>query len=100
MPKIVKNFAQLEGPIFAYLYPDGTLSFEIRNIGRDAPWSYAQSIVLSPEGVKNLIDVLDSRRRTMRAPDKGGDWLCKNCNCANLLSDNACTSCGTPRPRG
>ena len=26
-----------------------------------------------------------------------GDWLCKNCNCANLPTDQNCTSCGTPR---
>lgn len=68
---------------------------EIKDVARDV-----QDLDRRIENLEYQVAELIRDAELQRSPDKGGDWLCKNCNCANLPVDNACTSCGTPRPRG
>lgn len=74
----------------------GMLIEDLRNV---QAWLGHGDIQKAHEYLESIIVSLESAQ-LQRSPDKGGDWLCKNCNCANLPVDNACTSCGTPRPCG
>jgi hypothetical protein len=113
MAKLVTAKVQLEGIIFAFLSQDGSLTIESRSNGTLKKWSYREEVVLSPEGVKVLCDLLDTRGRTLRAAELGRepfnkhlpmpiDWapvaVCSDCTDEFATDLHMCINCGKPNP--
>ena len=78
MARIVKNFANLEGNIWAFSYPDGSLTIEVRYKGKGKQWSYRDAVEISPEGVKLLLEVLDRDAQLRIGADDAGH-TCPSC---------------------
>jgi hypothetical protein len=92
MPRLVKNFAQVDGPIWATLFEDGSLLFEMRNEEPNVVWSFGDRFELSPEGVKVLLDVLDAQQGMQRTIEsEHAPW------CATRTGDIC--DCGGYKPR-
>lgn len=70
MADIVDNRTKIEGKLFAEIGPGGSLIFSsgyFDGIGEDN--EIRTELIISPEGIENLIDLLCQRRLTKRAAD-------------------------------